>query len=546
MNKFFNNHNDIVPEALSGLLKSKANANLYMLDGLPHTKCVIRGDWNKSKVAILSGGGAGHEPAHAGYVGKGMLTGAISGEVFASPSVDAVLAAILEVTGDKGCLLIVKNYTGDRLNFGLAAERAKNLGLDVEMLIVNDDISIPDSKQPRGIAGTLFVHKMAGYLSEQGSDLSEIKSKLDKLNSSIYSFGVAYETCSLPGQQQKDEPVAELGLGIHGEPGVEKFSPQSSKDTVNKIIAKLNEQLGNSDKKLAVLLNNLGSTSNLEMLVIMNDLLSSSLADKVELVFGPQTYMTALDMHGYSISIAELSDEVKTALLAPTDVANWTTGHPVGQLTLKPMHDALKQQNFASSSDANNEKVLNAICKLLIDNEDYLNELDAKVGDGDTGTTFANGARAVIDEQNKHGLPFANYDELFLTVGRQLSTAMGGSSGVLLSIFFTSSGNAYKSNNNLAEALTQGLETVMKYGGAGLGDRTMLDAAIPAIQAWQANKPLAEIAKAAADGADGTAQMLQANAGRSSYLRSESLDGVKDPGAVAIALVFNEARKVLS
>ncbi|MEH6454223.1 MAG: dihydroxyacetone kinase subunit DhaK, partial [Psychromonas sp.] len=128
---------------------------------------VIRKDWDKSKVAIISGGGSGHEPAHAGFVGEGMLTAAVCGDVFASPSVEAVLNAIIHVTGEAGCLLIVKNYTGDRLNFGLAAEKAKKLGHKVEMVIVNDDISIENSKKPRGIAGTVFVHKVAGYYAQQ-------------------------------------------------------------------------------------------------------------------------------------------------------------------------------------------------------------------------------------------------------------------------------------------------------------------------------------------------------------------------------------------
>jgi len=129
---------------------------------------VARGDWDKSRVAVISGGGSGHEPAHAGFVGKGMLTAAVCGDLFASPSVDAVLNAIVAVTGDRGCLLIVKNYTGDRLNFGLAAEKAKRYGLKVEMVIVADDIALPDNKQPRGIAGTALVHKIAGYAAEQG------------------------------------------------------------------------------------------------------------------------------------------------------------------------------------------------------------------------------------------------------------------------------------------------------------------------------------------------------------------------------------------
>lgn len=159
---FFNERKHLVDDALEGLVLSAPHANLVRLDIDPAIRIVARSDWDKSRVAIISGGGSGHEPAHAGFVGRGMLTAAVCGDLFASPSVDAVLNAIVAVTGDRGCLLIVKNYTGDRLNFGLAAEKAKRYGLKVEMVIVADDVALPDNKQPRGIAGTALVHKVAG------------------------------------------------------------------------------------------------------------------------------------------------------------------------------------------------------------------------------------------------------------------------------------------------------------------------------------------------------------------------------------------------
>ena len=159
MKQFVNKKELIVQEAIDGLIEL-SGGKLQRLDGYPHIRVVVRADWDKSKVALVSGGGSGHEPAHAGFVGEGMLTAAVCGDVFASPSVDAVLAGILAVTGDAGCLLIVKNYTGDRLNFGLAAERARAFGLKVEVIIFDDDIALPDLPQARGLAGTLFVHKM--------------------------------------------------------------------------------------------------------------------------------------------------------------------------------------------------------------------------------------------------------------------------------------------------------------------------------------------------------------------------------------------------
>ena len=173
MKQFMNSRETLVTEALDGLLRT-AGGRLARLDGFPHIKVVKRTDWDRSRVALVSGGGSGHEPSHAGFVGQGMLTAAVCGEVFASPSVDAVLAGILAVTGKPGCLLIVKNYTGDRLNFGLAAEKARVEGFRVEMVIIADDIALPDIAQPRGVAGTLFVHKIAGHLAEQDADLDTV------------------------------------------------------------------------------------------------------------------------------------------------------------------------------------------------------------------------------------------------------------------------------------------------------------------------------------------------------------------------------------
>ncbi|HAM90380.1 MAG TPA: dihydroxyacetone kinase, partial [Rhodobacteraceae bacterium] len=222
MEQFINTKETLVHDAIDGFLRTSGSP-LSRLDGYPHIKVVIRTDWDKSKVALVSGGGSGHEPAHPGFVGKGMLTAAVCGDVFASPSTDAVLAGILSVTGDAGCLLIVKNYTGDRLNFGLAAERARALGLKVNMVVVDDDIALPDIAQARGLAGTLFVHKIAGALAEQGADLKAVTDASVRVITDVTSIGMSLDTCTVPGTPKEKRigaGKAELGLGIHGEPGV--------------------------------------------------------------------------------------------------------------------------------------------------------------------------------------------------------------------------------------------------------------------------------------------------------------------------------------
>ena len=203
MSQFINSKETLVTEAIDGMLRH-AGGRLARLDGYPHIKVVVRNDWDRSKVALVSGGGSGHEPSHAGFVGQGMLTAAVCGEVFASPSVDAVLAGILAVTGKAGCLLIVKNYTGDRLNFGLAAERARAFGLKVNMVIVDDDIALPDLPQARGVAGTLFVHKIAGALADKGADLDAVTEAAKKTIHDVVSIGMSLDACTVPGNAKEN------------------------------------------------------------------------------------------------------------------------------------------------------------------------------------------------------------------------------------------------------------------------------------------------------------------------------------------------------
>lgn len=226
MKQFINSRETIVQDAIDGVLAT-SDESLSRLDGYPHIRGVTRSDWDKSKVALVCGGGSGHEPSHAGFVGQGLLTAAVCGDVFASPSVDAVLAGILAVTGDAGCLLILKNYTGDRLNFGLAAERARALGLKVRMVIVDDDIALPNLPQARGLAGTLFVHKIAGALAENGASLDEVATAAKKTIDNAISIGMSLSICNVPGSDSEEriaDGMAELGLGIHGEPGVEQVA----------------------------------------------------------------------------------------------------------------------------------------------------------------------------------------------------------------------------------------------------------------------------------------------------------------------------------
>ena len=272
MKQFINERERIVTDAVDGIVRS-SGGKLARLDGYPHIRVVVRSDWDKSKVALVSGGGSGHEPAHAGFVGEGMLTAAVCGDVFASPSVDAVLAGILAVTGPAGCLLIIKNYTGDRLNFGLAAERARAFGLDVSIVIVDDDIALPDLPQARGVAGTLFVHKIAGALAEAGADLATVTSAAEKVIGGTRSIGMSLDTCLIPGSPKDDripDGKAELGLGIHGEAGVEQVDFTTASAAMEEVAIKLGATM--EEGPHVALLNNLGGATVLEMSLLANEL----------------------------------------------------------------------------------------------------------------------------------------------------------------------------------------------------------------------------------------------------------------------------------
>jgi len=498
---FFNERKTLVSDAIDGLIYSNQHNNLTRLNIDEHIRVVVRKDWDKSKVAIISGGGAGHEPAHAGFVGEGMLTAAVCGDVFASPSVEAVLNAILYVTGEAGCLLIVKNYTGDRLNFGLAAEKAKKLGYKVEMVIVNDDISIEDSKKPRGIAGTVFVHKVAGYYAQQGASLEVVRSNADLCNENVSSIGLAVTSCHIPGEESEDRiPAhkAELGLGIHGEPGIAVIDIDHCNDVVELMAEKLLAKT--AGKKFALLLNNLGGTSPLEMSLLTKDVVESSLGKDMVYLFGPQPFVTAIDMKGFSLSCVVLSDEIETALMAPVAVESWSTGMTVNDATPITIEKASNSVDFQVSESPVVGNIIGKICTTIIDLKTELNRLDALVGDGDTGSTFSSGALKVQQELKNNNLPLADTQKLLEVIGEHLAMSMGGSSGILLSIF-------------------------------------MIDALEPAFLAFK-DEDLAAAIIAAKTGAESTAQMLEAKAGRSSYLNSESLEGVKDPGAVAVEKVF--------
>lgn len=534
MTQFVNKKEDIVTEAIDGVVAASAG-KLARLDGYPHIRVVVRNDWDKSKVALVSGGGSGHEPAHAGFVGPSMLTAAVCGDVFASPSVDAVLAGILAVTGPAGCLVIVKNYTGDRLNFGLAVERARAFGLNVSMVIVDDDIALPELPQARGLAGTLFVHKIAGAMAEERASLADITRAAERIIGSTRSIGMSLDTCTVPGSPKEDRiPAgkAELGLGIHGESGVEQIEFDGAKTAMDAVCAKFADTMEN--RPHVALLNNLGGTSELEMAVLAYELSQSEIAGNLSAIIGPASMMTSLDMRGFSVSLIPAEEEFVTYLGTDVSLPAWPGMSAFAPITINELPDGLTPVKPVPSSHPGMRELIQKCCNVLISSEADLNNLDAKSGDGDTGSTLAGAARALIAAIDT--LPLSDQTQLFRAIGQELSQTMGGSSGVLLAIFFTAAGDGAASGLSVRESLKAGLARMQEIGGANLGDRTMIDALSPALDALE--QGLAEAAVAARKGADHTATIVKAKAGRSSYVSAAQLEGHVDPGAEAVARLF--------
>ena len=534
MTHFMNQRENIVTEAIDGTLMA-SGGRLARLDGYPHIRVVLRADWDKARVALVSGGGSGHEPAHAGFVGPGMLTAAVCGDVFASPSVDAVLAGILAVTGPAGCLLIVKNYTGDRLNFGLAAERARAFGKKVSMVVVDDDIALPDLPQARGVAGTLFVHKIAGYLAEAGHDLAAVTLAAERVIAGTVSIGMSLDTCTVPGSAKENRiapGMAELGLGIHGEPGVEQVGFTGAQAAMAAMVDKLAPGLGTGPH--VALLNNLGGASVLEMAVLAHELLHSRIGGQISAIVGPAAMMTSLDMHGVSVSLYPLTAQDHQALAAPTPLAAWPGCHSVAAPLLRALPDGLTPIRPIPSNHPETRDFLTRCCQHMIAMEHDLNALDAKSGDGDTGSTLAGAAKALIRATDR--LPLADHTQLYRAIGQELSQTMGGSSGVLLAIFFAAAGDAASSGLTMRDALRAGLERMQEIGGAKLGDRTMIDALAPALEVL--DDGLAAATVAARTGANHTATLRKAKAGRAAYVSGDNLEGHIDPGAEAVARLF--------
>lgn len=324
MKKIINKVEDIVIEMCEGIVK----AHPEQLAFSKKYKIIKRKQLNKDKVTLISGGGSGHEPAHAGFVGKGMLDVAVCGDVFASPSTIQVYNAILETQSDKGTLLIIKNYSGDCMNFDAAAEMAEDDDIVVEKVYVNDDVAVKDSLYTvgrRGVAGTVFVHKLAGAAAEQGMDLKQVKEVAQKVIKNVRSIGFALTSCTVPAKGTPtfclNDDEIEFGVGIHGEPGIAREKIATAEELAVRMVDLVTKDLPIvSGDEVALLVNGLGGTP-LQELYLLNNSVAAALENKNIKIYKTfvGNYMTAIDMAGASISLLKLDDELKSYLDASAD-----------------------------------------------------------------------------------------------------------------------------------------------------------------------------------------------------------------------------------
>lgn len=325
MKKIINNPNLVVEDMLKGVVAAHPEyvRKLENADVLVRKNSPVKG-----KVALVSGGGSGHEPAHGGYVGKGMLDGAVAGAVFTSPTPDQVYEAVKAVDSGEGVLLVIKNYTGDVMNFEMAKDMADMDEIKVETVIVNDDVAVEDSLYTagrRGIAGTVFVHKIAGAKAEKGATLEEVKTVAEKVNANVRSMGMALTPCTVPAAGKANftlgENEMEIGMGIHGEPGTHREEIKTADEITEHLLGKILEDMPVAEgERVAVMINGLASTPYME-LYIVNKRVSEILSEKginVHRTFVGE-YMTALEMAGFSISILKLDSELQELLDEPAN-----------------------------------------------------------------------------------------------------------------------------------------------------------------------------------------------------------------------------------
>lgn len=551
---------DFAATALAGFCAIHGRTVRLVKGGVVRSTAVPMG-----KVSLVVGGGSGHYPAFAGYVGPGFADAAVAGDVFASPSTAAVARVCRHAHAGGGIILGFGNYAGDVLNFGVAAERLRAEGIDVRIVPVTDDVASAAADmvaKRRGIAGSVLVYKVAGAAAEAGLGLDEVERLTRLANERTVSFGVAFGGCTLPGAASAlftvpDAKMA-LGLGIHGEPGVREEDMPTASDLARLLVDKLVAERPEGTRKVAALLNGLGATKYEELFVLWQGVAVQLAAHGLE-VIEPEAgeFVTSLDMKGCSLSLMWLDHELERYWRAPSDAPVLRKGAIIAVDPAPPvLEEADAETVFGPASVPSRDggscvaSLLTQMESMLNANAEMLGRLDAVAGDGDHGQGMSRGAAAAVKAAAGAVTAGAGAASVLAAAGDAWADRAGGTSGVLWGLLLRAWSDAFRDDEAInPDAVVSGarlaLDGIMRLGGARPGDKTLVDALVPFVETLEresaAGKALPDAwqaaAKAAGAAAEATASMTP-RLGRARPLAERSI-GHPDPGATSLALCAN-------
>jgi dihydroxyacetone kinase len=526
----------------------------------------------EGKVSLIIGGGSGHYPSYNGVVGTGFADGAVLGDLFASPSAEQVYRIAKAAHGGAGVVFGFGNYAGDRLNFGVAADRLRTEGIDSRIVYVTDDIASAapnEQDKRRGIAGTFTVYKIAAAAAEDGANLDEVERVMTKANAATYSFGVAFAGCTMPGADQPLFTVEpghmDFGLGIHGEPGISSAPWMNAKDLASRLVQTvLTERPDDASGRAAVLVNGLGATKYEELYALFGEVAELLKAASVVLV-EPEVgeLVTSLDMAGCSLSITWLDEELERYWVAPADTPAFRRGtaQPSSRFTTRRTvtvhardHVAEEASEESIAAAAIARHLLRRLSETIETHKDFLGKLDAVAGDGDHGIGMSRGAKAAAEAAARTE---GGAQTVLAAAAAAFGDKAGGTSGILWGMLIDGVGRAVGNTEavtaeRLAEAVQQSATDLKSFSKAELGDKTMLDALFPfantlvsevrggasLAQAW---RTAAEICVAAAEATASLAPRI----GRARPLAERSV-GTPDPGAISLGLIATALGEALA
>lgn len=568
MTKIFNNPKDFGVEALAGFVAANQNHVQGIHGG------VVRADASPdSQVAVVVGGGSGHYPAFAGWVGHGLAHGAACGNIFASPSASQILSVARGSNNGGGVVFAFGNYAGDVLHFNEAAEQLKTEGIDARIIRISDDIASNPPQQHtdrRGIAGDLAVVKIAGAAAQSGLNLDQVEEVALRANDRTRTIGVAFSGCTLPGadhpQFTVDEGSMAIGLGIHGEPGISTVPIGTAESIAQLLVEKvLTEEPAREEGytgRVAVILNGLGSTKYEELFVVYNSvnrLLTEHGLTIIDPIVGEQ--VTSLDMAGLSLTLTFLDEELEQLWSASADAPAFSRGSVARSTERRVVAEELVDENQNAAASDESRAVAQMVCKALEEmalvaeeNESMLADLDSVAGDGDHGQGMSLGTRAAVWAAQRALGQGAGAATTLTKAGAAWAEGAGGTSGALWGAALKAAGATFSdtvapTNLEIIAAVENGGQTIVDVGGAKLGDKTMVDAVIPFIttlrseaeseleHAWHA------ATRAATEAANKTA-VITARLGRAKTHGDASL-GHPDPGAVSFALMMEAIAEVI-